>query len=130
MGHTRYASTRNVLLWSDQGIVFTVWISETFFANSWTGEYDTANETEYEYIQETFVGNILQCKKLNKSLWIYYMVDLLKIPILRDNNNAHAKFIWVGEDSTLYLLDFMNSLTLEQVLLWGNNTNTYTGNNV
>ena len=65
-------------------------------AGSQTGEYDTANNTKYTSIQEIFVGNTLKCKKLNKRLWIYDMVYLLKTPILRDHKAIHAKFIWGG----------------------------------
>ena len=53
------------------------------------------------------------------------MVDWLKIPILRDNNAIHAKFRWGGEDTILYLLDHMNAFTIEHVLLWQKDTNTY-----
>ena len=49
----------------------------------------------------------------------------MKIPILRDPNTVHAKFRWVGEDTTLYLLDHMNAFTLEHVLLWKEGTDTY-----
>ena len=43
-----------------------------------------------------FFGNTLKCKKLNERLWIYNMVNFLKIPILRDTNATHKKFIWGG----------------------------------
>ena len=76
-------------------------------------------------MQEQFVVNTLKCKKLNKSLWIYNMVYCMKIPILRDPNTVNAKFRWVGEDTTLYLLDHMNAFTLEHVLLWKEGTDTY-----
>ena len=46
------------------------------------------------------------------------MVDLLNIPILSDTNAIHAKFILVGEDTILYLLDHMNAFALEHVSLW------------
>ena len=72
-----------------------------------------------------FVGNYLKCKKLNECLWIYDMVYLLKIPILRDHNTIHAKFVCVGGDTMLYLLNHMNSFTLKHVLLWQKDTNTY-----
>ena len=88
-----------------------------FFADSWTGESDTANEKKYAYIHETFVGNMPKCKKLNERLWIYIMVDFLKIPILRDHTDIHATFIRGGEDTTLYLLNHMNAFMLEHGLL-------------
>ena len=53
------------------------------------------------------------------------MVNCLKIPILRDPNSIHAKFIWVEGGTTLYLLYHMNSFTLGHVILWGKGTNTY-----
>ena len=96
-----------------------------FFANSWTGEYDTANEKKYASIQETFPGNTLKCKKLNERLWVYDMVDCPKIPILRDHNAIYTKFIWGREDTTVYLLNNMNSFTIKHVLLWQKYTNTY-----
>ena len=65
-------------------------------SNSRTGESDTANETKYASIQETFCGNTLKCKKLNERWWIYDMVDFLKILILRYPKSIHAKFIWGG----------------------------------
>ena len=49
-------------------------VAENCFAKSWTGQYDTKNKTNYAYIQETFVGNTLKCKKLNERLCIYNMV--------------------------------------------------------
>ena len=58
------------------------------------------------------------------------MVDFLKILILRDNNAIHVKFRWVGEDTTLYLLNHMNAFTLEHVLLWKKDTNTYSEHDV
>ena len=36
---------------------------KVFIDNSRTGGSETANETEYTYIKETFVGNTLKCKK-------------------------------------------------------------------
>ena len=63
-----------------------------FVANSRTGEYDTANEKKYASIQEMFVAITLKCNKLNEHLWIYDMVDFLKIPILRYPNAIHTKF--------------------------------------
>ena len=72
-----------------------------FVANSGTGEYDTANEKKYASIQEMFVAITLKCNKLNERLWIYDMVDFLKILILRDTNTVHDKFIWGGEDFNL-----------------------------
>ena len=53
------------------------------------------------------------------------MVDFLNIPILRDTNDIHAKFIWGGEDTMLYLLDHTNDFALEHVYLWKKETNTY-----
>ena len=35
-----------------------------FVSNSQTGESNTANETEYESIQDMFAGNMLKCKNL------------------------------------------------------------------
>ena len=58
------------------------------------------------------------------------MVDFLKIWILRDNNDIHVKFRWVGEDTTFYLLNHMNAFTLEHVLLWKKDTNTYSEHDV
>ena len=52
----------------------------------------TKNETKIAYIQETFVVNMLKCKKLNERFWIYDMVYFLKIPVLRDHNAIYAKF--------------------------------------
>ena len=49
----------------------------------------------------------------------------MKTPILRNTNAVYAKFIWGGEDSTLYRLYHMNAFTLKHVLLWKNYTDTY-----
>ena len=70
--------------------------ANTFVANIRTGEYDTANEKKYVSIQEMFFGITLKCNKLNERLWIYDMVDFLKIPILRYPNAIHTKFRWGG----------------------------------
>ena len=53
------------------------------------------------------------------------MVDFLKIPILRYPNTIHAKLRWGERDTTLYLLDHMNTFTLKNVLLWQKYMNTY-----
>ena len=87
MTHTSLVQPWHCILFLDQRNVF---------ADSRTGESDNANETKYAPIQEKFVRNMLKCKKLNEGLWIYDMVDFLKIPILRDNNAIHANFIWGG----------------------------------
>ena len=104
---------------------------KNYVAVSQTGEYDTTNKTKYASIQEIFVGNMPKCKKLNERLWIYNMVYFLKIPILRDHNAIHTKFIWGGvEDTTLYLLEHMNAFTLRHILLLQNDNNTYANRNV
>ena len=98
------------------------------FANSWTGEYDTASEKKYASVQETFFGNTLKCNELNEHLWIYNIVYFLRIPILRDYNTIRVKFIWVVEDNTVYLFNHMNPFTLEHMLLWQKDTNNYVKN--
>ena len=75
-----------------------------FVDNSRNGEYDTATEEKYASIQEMFVEITLQCNKLNERLWIYKMVDFLKIPILRYPNAIHTKFRFGGQDTKLYPL--------------------------
>ena len=125
MGNNRYASSWHALLWYNQVIVFAAWSSNFVVADSRTGKYDTANKMKYVSIQNMFVGNTLKCKKLNERLCIYTIVDCLKIPILWDNNAIHAKLLWWGKDTTLYLLEHMNSFTIKQVLLLQNDTSTY-----
>ena len=57
------------------------------------------------------------------------MVDLPKIPILRDQNAIQAKFRWGGEDIKLYLLGHMNAFRIEHALIWKNDTNIYADHN-
>ena len=72
-----------------------------------------------------FVGNALNCNKLNERKWSYDMVDFPDIHILRDTNYVHAMFRWGGEDYNLYLLKNMNTFKREHVLLCQKDTNTY-----
>ena len=72
------------------------------FVNSFTGESDTANKTKYVSIQDIFVGNTLKCNKLNEWLWIYNMVDFIKILNLKYHNAIYTKFISGGEDNKVY----------------------------
>ena len=46
------------------------------------------------------------------ALCIYDVVDFQKTPILRDLNNIHTKFIWVGKDTRSYFLDNMNDFVI------------------
>ena len=48
-----------------KALSFQFGAAKYFFANSCTGEYDTANKKNYASIQETFAGNRLKCKNLN-----------------------------------------------------------------
>ena len=116
---TYLVQTRHFICCLDQRIVL---------ADSWTVKSDTSNKKKYTSIQENYVGNTLKCNKLNKCLRIYYMVDYLKIHILRDHNYIQAKFRLGGDDTNLYLLKHMNAFTLEHVILWKNDTNTYAEN--
>ena len=80
-------------------------------ADSRTGESNTANKTKYASIQETFLGDTFNYRKINKDSWTYIMVDFLNILVSGDPTVVHNTFIWRVEDSTLYLLYQMNAFT-------------------
>ena len=93
-----------------------------FVDNVRTGEIYTANEKNMRLLKRCLLDT-LKCKKLNKRSWIYDMVDLMKIPILRYHNTIKTKFRWGVEDTTLYLVDHTKTFMLDQMLLWENDNN-------
>jgi len=94
-------------------------------ANSQTGESDTANESKYASIQETFCSNSLKLKKLNERILKFDLKDILMIAALQNPEGTHAKFRWGGDNTKIYILEHMTDVALEVIILWQKDINLY-----